>query len=282
VNLFRCESQRFAARRAVRWAIPFVLVVIALAAFTAAAHSKYRTAPFTGQTCTTRGGSEHCSFAFAGQRIDDRYNLERSLADGLSGSGVGFVLVAVILGATFIGADYAAGSLPGQLVFEPRRRRLFAMKAVTVAVMIALMTAALLLVLAGAFALVAATRGTVGHLDGAWYSRRVAEVLRVAGASAIAGAMAFAFTTAVRRTAAAITGFLALAFIVEPVVTSAWHALRGITPMYALLSTTVDRFSSGGGFEGFRTLGHSVLVLAIWMVGVLVVCGGVFERREVR
>jgi hypothetical protein len=282
VSLLRAESQRFVARRAVRWAVPFVLVVIALAAFTVAGHSKFQTARFTGAFCTEHNGSTHCSSTVAGQRIDDRYNLERSLSDGLSGSGVGFVMVAVVLGATFIGADYAAGSLAGQLVFEPRRRRLFGIKALTVGVGIGVLTAVLLVVLAGAFALVAATRGVVGHLGADWYAHRAAEILRVATACGVAGAMSFAFTSAVRRTSAAIAAFLGLAFIAESALTDAWHFLRGLTPMYALLATTVDRFSSGGGFEGFHSLAHSALVLALWAIALFLVCGSVFDRREVR
>jgi hypothetical protein len=282
VNLFRSETQRFAARRAFRWAIPFVLVVIALAAFTTASHSKMHTANFSGQSCTVFNGVEHCNTFVQGQQLDNRYNLERSLADGLSGSGIGFVLVAVILGATFIGGDYAAGSLAGQLGFEPRRGRLYTMKTVAVAVMIGAMTVALLIVLSAALALVASTRGVIGHLTAGWYARRAAEIARVATVSAVAGAMGFAFTSAVRRTAAAVTGFLALTFIVEPALTDNFHALRGLTPAFALLATTVDRFSSGGGFAGFRTLGHSALVLAIWTVGLFLVCGRVFQHREVR
>jgi ABC-type transport system involved in multi-copper enzyme maturation permease subunit len=156
------------------------------------------------------------------------------------------------------------------------------MKAITVAVMIAVMTAALLLVLVAAFALVASTRGVVGHLGGGWYARRAAEIARVAIACGVAGAMGFAFTSAVRRTAGAIAGFLALAFIVEPALTNNFSWLRGVTPTFALLAATVDRFSSGGGFAGFSSLGHSLLVLAIWAIVVFLVCSDIFVRREVR
>jgi hypothetical protein len=94
--------------------------------------------------------------------------------------------------------------------------------------------------------------------------------------------MGFAFTSMVRRTAGAIAGFLALSFIVEPALTDSFHWLRGVTPMYALVSTTVNRFATGGGFAGFSTLGHSALVLAIWAIVLFLLCGDIFVRREVR
>src|SRR5262249_7444796 len=131
VMLFRSEVSRFAARRAVRWFIVVILGVIALGTVTAAVQSKYKTAQFTGETCTPSG----CTNFVQGQRLDDRFKLEHDLGDSLSASGIGFVLVSVILGATFIGADYAAGALTGQLVFEPRRRYVYGTKALAVAVM---------------------------------------------------------------------------------------------------------------------------------------------------
>jgi hypothetical protein len=110
------------------------------------------------------------------------------------------------------------------------------------------------------------------------------DLARISGVCALAGALAFAFTSAVRRTTAAVVGFLALLFIVEPVLIHAWHGFRGRTPVYALLSTTVNQFSNNGGngFAGYHSLSRSVLVLAIWAVALLVVCGSLFARREVR
>jgi hypothetical protein len=51
-------------------------------------------------------------------------------------SGVGVIVVlaglAMLIGATFVGADWASGSMSNQLLFEPRRLRVYAAKAAAV------------------------------------------------------------------------------------------------------------------------------------------------------
>lgn len=56
----------------------------------------------------------------------------------LGGSGTGIAIVVaglmLLLGATFVGADWASGSMSNQLLFEPRRLRVYAAKAGAVVV----------------------------------------------------------------------------------------------------------------------------------------------------
>jgi ABC-2 type transport system permease protein len=56
----------------------------------------------------------------------------------LDGSGTGIAVVVaglmMLLGATFVGADWASGSMSNQLLFEPRRLRVYAAKAGAVVV----------------------------------------------------------------------------------------------------------------------------------------------------
>ncbi|KRF34212.1 ABC transporter permease [Nocardioides sp. Soil805] len=56
----------------------------------------------------------------------------------LEGSGTGIAIVVaglmMLLGATFVGADWASGSMSNQLLFEPRRLRVYAAKAGAVVV----------------------------------------------------------------------------------------------------------------------------------------------------
>ncbi|QNN53213.1 hypothetical protein [Nocardioides mesophilus] len=66
-----------------------------------------------------------------------------SLASQLEDRGLGLLMIltalAVVIGATFAGADWATGSISNQLLFEPRRWRVWAAKAaaVTLGVMVA-------------------------------------------------------------------------------------------------------------------------------------------------
>ena len=71
-----------------------------------------------------------------------------SLAEQLDGSGVPLVVMLtafmIIVGATFAGADWTTGSMSNQLLFEPRRLRVWTAKAVAVVLGCAAVSAVLL------------------------------------------------------------------------------------------------------------------------------------------
>jgi hypothetical protein len=136
-----------------------------------------------------------------------------SLRDVLSPDGLGLplalvvVALMVIAGCTFAGADWASGSLTNQLIFEPRRTRVWLVKGA--AVMLG-SGAVALAVIAGFWLIV----GIVAQArDIAMPSREVTQVVwHVVRATALAMAAAvgaFALTMAFRHTVAT----LALLFV---------------------------------------------------------------------
>jgi len=68
-------------------------------------------------------------------------------------------VVGIFVGATFAGADWASGSMGTQLLFAPRRMRVWAAKAAAVVVATAVVAALLLAAYWGALAAVAVARG---------------------------------------------------------------------------------------------------------------------------
>lgn len=64
------------------------------------------------------------------------YRQDLNLSDVNRQSGVGVIIVlaglAMLIGATFVGADWASGSMSNQLLFESRRLRVYAAKATAV------------------------------------------------------------------------------------------------------------------------------------------------------
>jgi hypothetical protein len=277
------ETRRFAARRTVRWLIVLALAVIALVMVIVAVNSKVATTTHKAVACSEapNANGENCVVIDQGTSTrDDRLDLESDLGDAIGGTGVTLLLLGLLFGTTFIGADYAGGALPGQLTFEPRRTYLYLVKALVVAISTAVIAVFLLLVVSGALALVANARGFVGHLDGDWYVRRLADIGRVAAAGAAAAVIGFAVTTMARRSVVAVVGFLALAFILEPALTAALDLFDGKTPLYALIGTAMNDFADAP--EGVTSLGKAVAVSAVWTAAVLLVGGIVFARREVR
>jgi hypothetical protein len=283
--------RRFAARRAVRWLILVALAVIALGSIITAVNSKEKTVQHFVTTCDTSGlqqnppsfeDLENCNGPPERQSFlqDDRFRLHDELDDAIDGTGVAMLLFGVLLGTTFIGADYAGGALPGQLTFEPRRTYMYTTKAIVVAVATAALTFVLLLVLSAALAGVANWRGVVGDLDASWYVHRLADIGRVAATCGVTAAIGFAVTTVARRSVAAVVGFLALGFIVEPALTAALNLFDGKTPMFNLVALTINDFE--GAPEGITSLAKSAVVAGIWAAALLLLGGIVFARREVR
>lgn len=132
---------------------------------------------------------------------------ELDLTGTLKGNGIGIALLVVALliiaGSTFAGADWTSGSIRNQVLFEPRRSRVWAAKAIAAGVSSGLAA----LVLLGGFwltlFLVAADRG-VPHGseiagDVGWHLARA--VLLALGA----GIGAFALTTVFRSSMATLS-----------------------------------------------------------------------------
>lgn len=112
------------------------------------------------------------------------------------------VIVAVLLGTTFVGADWASGSMSNQLLFEPRRARVWWSKAVAVAfagVLLSLVGSTLFWGLLGA----GAAWRDIGGPPGLW--RDIAEHAGRTAILAAAGALAgYALTMLFRSTVATL------------------------------------------------------------------------------
>lgn len=136
-------------------------------------------------------------------------NLPQALDDEGGRLAAFLVGLLVIAGATFVGADFASRSITNQLIFEPRRIRVWLTKAVTVA----LAGAGFMLVALSAYwlslLLVADARELAvpdAHLSiVGWH------VVRAVALAAGAAAGAFALTTLFRHTVAALALLFAYA-----------------------------------------------------------------------
>ena len=147
----------------------------------------------------------------------------------------------VIAGSTFVGADWSSGSLTTQLVFEPRRTRVWLAKAAAVMIGSGLIT---LVVLSGfwlGLGLVAEARG-VGT-SSAELMELVWHVVRAVGLAVGAGLGAFALTMLFRHTVAT----LALLFV---------YAVGGEILVNLLPLEAAGRWSVGNNAVGWLALHH--------------------------
>ncbi|RNL64281.1 hypothetical protein EFK50_07060 [Nocardioides marmoriginsengisoli] len=152
-------------------------------------------------------GAEQCREMYAPNTASYLPRDPLSLTGTLKGNGIGIAILVVglliIAGSTFAGADWSSGSMRNQVLFEPRRSRVWAAKATAVTLSSGLVA---LVVLGGfwlSLTLVAADRD-VPHGSGVledvgWHLLR-AVVLAMA-----AGLGAFALTTVFRGSFATLS-----------------------------------------------------------------------------
>jgi len=218
----------------------------------------------------------------ARSRVGHRIDLVGGLGDAINGSGVALLLCAVIIGSSFLGAEVGAASLSTQLLYEPRRTRVWIAKALAVGLGSAIFTAVVLAVLSLELWGGAAWRGLVEGADTRWVPTLVADALRASGAAALAGMFAFGVTGITHRTVGAVAGFLAFGMILEPVLVSVLNVFDGRVPVGALVILAGNMEAGDEGAEGFTSLLHAGSVAAAWTAAFLVLGGALFARREVR
>jgi hypothetical protein len=189
-----------------------------------------------------------------------------------------FVFAMWALAASFIGAEWEAGTVGTLLTHEPRRGRVLVAKA-GVAVAFAMVATAIILALLSLALLPAAiVRGTTEGTGGAWIGDTAGLGLRVIAGSGLAAVFGFSLATAARRTSVAI-GVLLLAFLYETIV-------RSIAPGWVRWQLTENlatfgTVSSGSSSTSTRSIGGAGILLSIYAAGVFTATALGFRRRDV-
>jgi ABC-2 type transport system permease protein len=212
------------------------------------------------------------------QYADPGFHLT-NLQDIYIGTNALLIAMLVVLSASYIGAEWHAGTMTTLLTWEPRRVRVFLAKALVAAAMAFLG----LLVLQGVLALVllpaAVFRGTTHGIDATWIRSVAGLLARGGAAAALAAMMTCSLAFLGRNTAAALGIAFGYIAVVEPI-------LRAVRPKWApwfvfdnaaalVLGNRVDaalfvRSPLGAG-----------LVLGAYAATGLLVAGAVFVRRDV-
>lgn len=194
-----------------------------------------------------------------------------SAAAPLAGASGLLAIAGFLVGADFVGADWAAGTIAMLLTWEPRRGRVVAAKAAAVAGVWGLLSAVMLaaVALAGPARAVATRRAP--DLGGVWSAVGPLGVRGVvlATAAALAG---YALAGALRSTAAALAVALAYAVAGEVAVADRWPAAR---PW--LLGPTAASWLHGGAAGELRGAAYLAVLVAV-PLGVFALG---FRRRDV-
>jgi ABC-type transport system involved in multi-copper enzyme maturation permease subunit len=197
--------------------------------------------------------------------------------------------VAAVLGATFIGAEYSAGTIETTLLWETRRRRVLGAKMGVAAVSAALIHIGLLGFLVLVLMPSALWRGSTAGVDADFWWGLTGVILRGGVAAAIVAAIALSISTMTRNTVGGVVALLGY-IAVSPAIGAT--LLRGFRPYD--FTENIGVFANGGevgrfvrmdgGYFG-SVFSHggivaSLIVLAYVAVAVAVAMA-VFARRDI-
>ena len=207
--------------------------------------------------------------------------------------GIAFPLFALclLIGASFVGAEWGTGSLATLLTWEPRRGRVLVAKVIACVLLLALSVMIVLALVAVLFFPVAALRGSTRGMTGSmWWT--LAGIWARAGALGVfAGALGAGLATLTRNTAGGLGAGLVYALIVDPLL-GQWREgrfrpwlLMHLFPR--LLGLPVDvRQTSPDGFQTLFTVRQlsptrPLVLLSIYAAGLLAIAYASFRARDV-
>jgi ABC-2 type transport system permease protein len=209
---------------------------------------------------------------------DPGFNLTH-LHDVYLGTNPLLIALLVVLAASFIGAEWHAGTMTTLLTWEPRRVRVFGAKVLAAAALSFVGIVALQAFLGAVLAPSAIFRGTTDGANAAWFRSVAGLVLRAAAVGAVGAAIASALATIGRNTAAALGVAFGYIAVIEPIL----HAVRPKwQPWFLYDNAATFVLGNRSGFPAInRSTAGAGLVLAAYAAALLLVAGGMFARRDV-
>ena len=221
---------------------------------------------------------------------DVEYRSARPMANGIIPvmSLMLFALAAVI-GASFIGAEYAAATIETTLLWEPRRKRVLTAKLVVAAITAFLIHVFLLSVLTVSLLPAALWRGSTAGGDSEFWFGLVGGILRGGVAAAAVALIALSISTITRAT---VGGVVALIGYIAISPSIAYTLLKGYRPFD--LTENLTAFANGGEVGRFITndegyletvFSHSgtvaLAVIAVYAILAMAAATAVFSRRDI-
>ena len=206
------------------------------------------------------------------------------------------LLAAFVVGASFIGAEYATGSLANWLTFVPRRLWVYSSKLLAVVLASAVAGAVVNFLMLGL--VVAFTRLHGGGLTG--LGTAAATAGRAVPIACLAGVAGYVFALLTRHTVAALgiaLGYVVVSAVLSSIAAQAdgplgwlppWLPENNVTAFLQhgstytqYVETVTEQGTSGDSIEKHLTFGHSAVYWLVLLVVAVVSAALVFRRRDV-
>ena len=212
------------------------------------------------------------------QAIDHRFRILQ-LADVLQHVSAFAAIIAWVLGASLIGAEWRTGSMTTLLTWEPRRVRVMLAKAFAATLAAFLIVMVLQGLLVGALYPAARFRGSTLGATGHFWRSLSYLALRSGALSAAAALLAFSVASIGRNTAAALGGGFAYLALVEGALLGA--LVRASRPWLVVRNAVI--FITGQPFADVpnRTLTQAGLIVLAYAGGFFLLALGVMRARDV-
>ncbi|MGH8877484.1 MAG: ABC transporter permease subunit [Stackebrandtia sp.] len=164
-----------------------------------------------------------------------------SFADEAEGQivflGIVFVVCALLMSGSFVGAEWSSGGMTNLLLWNPRRLPVFAAKLTAAMVSIVGLTLAAAVLHLGGLYVIALTNGDVGTVDADWWEYNGTIALRFLVMVAVAVIWGVSLSMIGRRTVVAIGSVLAYLVVFEFGLRALMDTVQAFTVDYVLLST---------------------------------------------
>ena len=301
-TLFMVELSRLLTRRLLRWLTVLVIlgsVLAGTATFFASDDSEAKVAQAQAQhearltSCVTqvRNGTWGEGEALSAEELgnprafcedeewseDPRFHYEE-MTWILGSFAFPMAMLAWLLGASSIGAEWHSRGMTTSLTWEPRRGRVLVAKFSVAAVVAFAWILILQLVFAALMYPAAAFRGSMDGVDAAWLMEAGGGILRIGAVASLAALLGAALATIGRNTAAAFGVGFAYLTIVEGLV-------RGFKPSWDdwLIGDNLALFAIGP--EDVTNVAHSQVGAGLLVLGYTLALAWVafmiFRKREI-
>ncbi|HWD72161.1 MAG TPA: ABC transporter permease subunit [Actinomycetota bacterium] len=265
----------------------------------AAAAARFAALP-PGLVPQCKGGPDACAFhaptadeIYQGIYQDPRYSFAEHAPNVVVGIVIAAGLVGFVIGASFIGAEWASGTMASLLTWEPRRLRVLVAKlGAGIVVLVVLGAVAIALGLAGSW-LIAATRGTTAHTTGhvvALLISRGGRGLVLVALLTGAGTAISGFTRHTVAAVAATVGYLVIVEIILRHLRPGWVRWYLTTNAAAALAGKTRLFvpPPPGGFAPFTApqvfvlhASRGFIYLTALLVALVAIWALTFTRRDI-
>ena len=187
------------------------------------------------------------------------------------------LMLALVMGSSFVGADWNHRLVTTVLTWEPRRERVLLAKIAAVSLVAFLGAVAFEAILGAALAPAAIFRGTVEGVTPSWFATLSGSILRVGLAAAFAGALGCILATIGRATAAALGGVFAWLAVGENII-------RNLAPGWTrwMIGDSLGAFLKvAPSDEAVRVSWSAGLLLLSYLLLAAAVAAHLFRTRDV-